>query len=132
MRVSCISIFTPVFQLIFVIKRLTRMNTMVGLRDFFNRHCFIPCKEMDDILERLRNLGIKNTVDLRGFVSVWNLKKLGFSDYDINNIMKSFFAVVRNDSDSHDYDTDRQHGEFAFRDLLLDHEEDIYISRLTR
>jgi hypothetical protein len=109
------------------------MNTMVGLRDFFNRHCYIPCKDLDDILERLSNLGVKNKTDLRGFASVWNLKKLGLSDEDINNIMSSFFAVVRrDDADSHDYDSDRQHGEAAFRDLLLDHGDDTYISRLTR
>jgi hypothetical protein len=87
---------------------------------------------MDDILERLRNLGVKNKADLRGFASVWSLKKLGFSDEDTNNIMSSFFAVVRRDADLHDSDSDRQHGGSAFRDLLLDHGDDTYISRLTR
>jgi hypothetical protein len=83
-----------------------KMNTMVGLRDSINHHCYIPCKGMDDILEKLRNLGVKNKTELCGFASVWNLKKLGFRDEDVNNIMKSFFAVVRRDetdsSDSED------------------------------
>jgi hypothetical protein len=88
---------------------------------------------MDDILEKLRNLGVKNKTELRGFASVWNLKKLGFRDEDVNNVMKSFFAVVRREETDSGDSEDRQHGESLFqRALLLDHGEDTYMGRLTR
>jgi hypothetical protein len=89
---------------------------------------------MDDILEKLRNLGVKNKTELRGFASVWNLKKLGFCDEDVNNIMKSFFAIVRHEETDYFGDSeDRQHGESLFqRGLILDHGEDTNMGRLTR
>jgi hypothetical protein len=106
---------------------------MVGLRDFFNCHCYVPCKEMDDILEKLRNLGVRNKTELRGYASVWNLKKLGFRDEDVYNIMNIFFAVVRREETDSGDSEDQQHGESLFqRRAPIDHGEDTNIGRLTR
>lgn len=98
------------------------MNTTVDLRAFFNAHCLITCKKLDEILDELSKMGVKNTNEFRGFVSVWNLQKLGLDEDDINSIMKSLFATAKYDDTTH-----LDQGGFH-----SNHEDMPYISRLTR
>ena len=50
---------------------------------------------IETYIASLSKVGVNNKGDLRGFASIWNLKKLSIREHDVQNIMQTLFADVK-------------------------------------
>ena len=50
---------------------------------------------IETYIASLSRVGVNNEGDLRGFASIWNLKKISIREHDVQNIMQTLFANIK-------------------------------------